>query len=293
MGHPYQDLAAEYTSWVANCRPRADKVDEIDHVARGLVRALALQHFGAITSQTGIPIVVQATICHREYGENGAMFNRNPGQGDPLTHPSTHVPKGRPPSDHWPVTWDEAALDAFTVCDRLNANSAPWSLPYACWKWEYYNGGGYRAHGLRTPYVVGGTNLQQPGKYVGDSEWDPRHMDEQLGCLPIAMRMIELEPQLAFGAAVVATAEANPDPPVTPAPAAVGGNLSGAKWVQASLNVVLHPNPPLVVDGSYGRLTKAAIRQFRAAAGLPDGDYVDDAFCTTMDTLLAGTRPSA
>jgi lysozyme family protein len=289
MAHPYQELAAEYESWVANCRPRPEREHEIDQVARGLLRGL--QHFDAIAAETGIPVVVMATICHREYGENGAMFNRNPAQGDPLTHPSTHVPAGRPPSDHWPVTWEVAALDAFTVCDRLNVNSAPWSLPYACWKWEYYNGGGSRAHGIRTPYVVGGTNLQQRGKYVSDHNWDPTAMDQQLGCLPIAMRMIELEPRLAFGEAVEPAAEPA-EPEVAAAPPAVGAHLTGVKWVQASLNVVENLDAPLTVDGSFGRLTRAAVRKFQQEHGMPDTGYVDEAFCAAMDAALAANRPA-
>lgn len=292
--HPFEQLRAEYEGWVANCRPLPQKVALIDEVARGLIRPLALQNFGAVEKQTGIPVVVQATICHREYDEDGARFNRNPGQGDPLTGPSRHVPRGRPPlgappNDRFPVSWPYAALDAFTVCDRLDVNAVAWSLAYACWKWEGYNGFGPRAHGRRTSYVVGGTNLQQPGKYVADSEWDPGHTDEQLGCLPVALRMIELAPQLAFGQG---TLPVEPLAATSPPPAEVGASLTGAKWVQASLNVILHPNPPLRVDGSYGRVTRAAIREAQAKFGLPDTGYVDDALTAKMDEALAAARPS-
>lgn len=291
--HPYQELRPEYEGYVRAVRPLQSKVALIDQVARRLTRPDALRRFDAIAEKTSIPQVVQATICERE---DGCDFTKNPGQGDPLSRPSTHVPRGRPPlgappNDRFPVTWEYAALDAFTVCDRLNVNSAPWSLAYACWKWEGYNGFGYRSHGRRSPYVVGGTNLQQPGKFTSDGRFNPDVVDVQLGCLPVAIRMIELVPALAFGAAVERAAEAIM-PPVLPVPAAVGGGLTGAKWVQAMLNLIVNPSPPLKVDGSYGRLTRDAVRKAQEVFGLPVNGLVDRDLCAAIDARLAEMRPS-
>ena len=294
MNHPYIDLANEYTSWVAHVVPNPDRIDEIDRVARRLIRPEALVNFGAIMTALQIPEVVQAPICERE---DGCDFTKNPGQGDPLTHPSTHVPKGRPPlgappNDHFPVSWIFAATDAFTVCDRLNVNSAPWSLPYACFKFEGYNGFGYRAHGIRTPYVVGGTNLQQPGKYVADSVFDPNHMDTQLGTLPIMMRMIELMPSLAFGPPVVQVPAPSIIPALQPLPVALGGSLTGTKWIQSSANLILHLDPPLVVDGSFGRHTRDAVRSLEKKFGLPVIGLVTDDLCSAIDANLATMKPT-
>lgn len=292
MIHPFSALASEYESWVAHCRPLPERVDEIDHVAHRLTNSTALMRLSTITEMTGIPIVLQATIGERECNFD---FMKNWGQGDPLTGPSVHVPKhrpplGAPPNDHFPVTWEYAALDAFTVCDRLNVNSTPWSLAYACFKWEGFNGFGYRAHGVRTPYVVGGTNLQQPGKYVADGVFDKPHMDTQLGCLPIALRMIEIVPSLSLGDAV---AMIDPPAPVTPLPLGVGGSLTGTKWFQASANLILNPDPPLLVDGSFGRRSRDACRQLERLFGLPDDGIIDDELCSAIDRRLAAMRPNA
>lgn len=296
MIHPYAQLSSEYESWVAHCVSLPGRRSEIDGVAHRLTQPDALERLGRVFDATKIPQVVQATIGERECGFD---FARNWGQGDPLTHPSVHVPKGRPPlgappNDRFPVSWEYAAIDAFTVCDQLNVLSVPeWTLPYACWKWEGYNGFGNRAHGIRTPYVVGGTNLQQPGKYVADGVFDPNHMDTQLGCLPVAMRMIELVPSLAFGQAIAAAAAPSIVPDVAPVPAAVGSSLSGAKWVQASLNIVAHQVPPLLVDGSYGRETRAAVRAFQAANGMAPTGLITDEFCNAIDAALAAAKPTA
>lgn len=290
--HPYSELKSEYESWVVHAKPRPECVRVIDSVAHRLTRPEALQKLELVFNATKIPVVVQAPIGERECGFN---FNKNWGQGDSLSAPSRNVPRGRPPlgappNDHFPVSWEYAAIDAFTNCDHLNVLSVPaWDLAYACWKWEGYNGMGYRAHGRRTPYVLGGTNLQQTGKFTSDGHFDSDHMDTQLGCLPIAMRMMELVPSLSFGQAI-ASASIVPDP--APVPVAMGGGLSGTKWVQASLNVALHINPPLDVDGSFGRETRMAVRDFRKLVGLPDNNgLVDDAFCSAMDDYLAKARP--
>lgn len=285
MQHPYAELKSEYESWVANVRPLPGRVHEIDQVALRLTRQDNLAHYASVFAKIGVPQVVQATICEREDGND---FTKSPAQGDPWNRVSTHVPRGIGPFK----SWEESAIYSWTVCDRLNVLSVPeWTLPYFCFKMEGYNGTGYRAHGLRTPYVVGGTNLQQPGKYTSDGSFDPNHMDAQLGALPVAMRMIELVPSLALGHAIAITAPSI-IPAVTPLPATMGGNLTGTKWVQASLNVAMHISPPLMVDGSFGRKTRDAVRSFQQAHGLPDSGFIDNAFCSAMDIALAVARPA-
>lgn len=293
MNHPFLELESEYARYLSIMRVRPECERLVDLVARRLTKPSVLANYADVEHDTGIPQVVQAAICERE---DGSDFTKNPGQGDPLTEPSIHVPRGRPPlgappNDHFPVSWKFAAIDAFTVCDQLNVISAPWSMPYACWKWEGYNGFAYRARGLPSPYVFGGTNIQRPGKYVRDHVFDPTVTDSQIGCAPIAMKMIELVPSLSFGQAVqlVEAPLIIPDP--KPVPAAVGGGviagLSGARWIQTSLNLIEHLDPPLKVDGSYGRMTRSAVREAQAKFGLPQNGLVDDALCTAIDGALA------
>lgn len=285
MTHPYSTLAAEYTSWVERCQPIPSRRLEIENVAARLVRPDHLNRFAAVTAKINVPGVVQATICERE---DGCDFSKSPAQGDPWNRVSTHVPRGIGPFS----SWEESAIYSWTEADNLAHNSVPWSLPYASYKWEYYNGGGYRARGLRTPYVVGGSNLQQPGKYTSDGGFDGRHWDTQLGTLVVAMMMIDMVPSLRLDGAI-AVVTAPPLVPVMAPPIEVGGDLTGARWVQAALNVVGHITPPLKVDGSYGRLTRAAVRTFQKTHGLPVTGRIDDKFCALMDAGLAAARPQA
>lgn len=285
MNHPFSELSGEYASWVADVRPRPECIAAIDQVARRLIRPDNLAHYDEVFAQIKVPQVVQATICEREDGND---FTKSPAQGDPWNRVSVHVPRGRGPF----TSWKASAIDAWTVCDQLNVLSVPeWTLPYACWKWEGYNGFGYRAHGIRTPYVLGGTNLQQPGKYIADGNYDPNHMDTQLGALPVAMRMIELTPRLAFGGAVAIAVVPAITVPVLPAPVGVGGSLTGTMWIQSSANLILHLDPPLLIDGSFGRKTRDAVRSLQAGFGLLQNGLVDDALCSAIDSRLATMKP--
>lgn len=285
MAHPFVELLPEYQRDLAIVQ--ITRKPEVDAVVRRLLKLDALAQYAAVEKALRIPIVVQATICERESSSN---FSRSPAQGDPWDRVSTHVPRGRGPFR----SWYDAAIDAFHAVDHLDANSAPWSLPYAMWKWEGYNGFGYRAHGIRSPYVVGGTNLQQRGKYVADGVWDASAMDTQLGCLALALRMIELRPELMFGPAVAGQAPPPIVPPVGPVPGGVGGAVpgrdvfTGTKWIQDSLNRLTLPgSDQLVVDGVYGRFTRRALRAFQASVGHTADGLVDDVTLAFIDRELA------
>lgn len=280
MVHPFVELKPELEHFLAIVRPLANRAAQIDQVAKRLTQPGVLGHYEDVRAQIAVPIVVQATICERE---DGADFTKSPAQGDPWNRVSIHVPRGIGPFPDWTT----AAVYSWTHFDNLAKNSAPWSMPYACWKWEAYNGFGYRAHGIPTPYVWGGTNVQKPGKFVADGKFNASVWDMQLGCVPVALRMIELKPELSFGQAIAQITAPSIIPAIGPVPAAVGGDLTGAKWVQASLNKVEQLVDPLAVDGSYGRRTKAAIMDFQRAHGLPVTGYVDDSLCTAIDAALA------
>jgi lysozyme family protein len=285
--HPFNELKAEYERDISLVRPT--KKTEIDKVARRLTKPSTIAHYQEVQDKLGIPIVVQACICERE---SGSDFSRSPAQGDRWDRKSKNVPRGRGPFS----SWFESAIDAFHTVDHLDDNSAPWSLAYACWKWEAYNGFGYRGHGVRSPYLVGGTNLQEKGKYTSDGHFDGSEMDGQLGCLPIALRMIELMPSLAFGPQIapVPGRVTDADIPLPgPVPDAVGGNLTGVKWVQDSLNKILQlaPKDKLDVDGSFGRLTRAALRTFQQSVpGLKVDGLVTDETTAAMDVALAALK---
>lgn len=83
-------------------------------------------------------------------------------------------------------------------------------------------------------------------------------------------------------------------PKAAPALAIVGGIIAGfspdtTKWLQTSLNTLLGSalSPPLVVDGLYGPLTKAAVMQFQTANGLVVDGLAGTITQGIVDGLLA------
>lgn len=285
MAHPFSQLHAEYEHDLAILR--ITKPQEVDRIARRLIKGDAVSQYAAVERALGIPIAVQAAICERE---SGADFSRSPAQGDSWNRVSTHVPRGRGPFQ----SWYDAAIDSFHNVDHLDDNSAPWSMSYAMWKFEGYNGFGYRSHGIRSPYLVGGTNLQERGKYTSDGHYDDSAMDTQIGTVPVALRMIELMPSLTFGPTIPTVSAPPIIPTALPVPVGVGGGLpdvgalTGTQWVQDSLNHLMLPTSDhLAVDGIYGRFTRMALRAFQASVGLYQNGLIDDPTCNMIDRELA------
>ncbi len=157
---------------------------EIDHVA-GLILQFKKDFYDQVEKATGVPwYVVGVLDCREENFNHGGYL----GNGDPLYRKTTHVPIGRGPFR----TWFEGAIDAL-ISDGINHLPAGghWDIVTALIKCEAYNGMGYAAHGLPSPYVWGATNMQMRGKYTRDGHWDPVSWDSQPGCAAILLALKE------------------------------------------------------------------------------------------------------
>lgn len=262
MQHPFSALQSEYVDLLRSVK--ITRLQSADAAARYIISNK--ERYAAVERETDVPVVVLGALHWREASGN---FKTNLAQGDPLSWPSTHVPKGRPPLQpgmSFPVTWEYAAIDAVKF-DHLDDNSQPWSLPYACFKSEAWNGFGPRNHGINTGYLWAGTNQYSGGKYVADGVWNPNVVDAQIGVVPIFLRVAELEPSLALSVPYAATVPLKKAPAPQGAPDGVGGNPDhGTVWLQQSLNSLGFG--PLVVDGNYGRRTREAVRAFQTSKGL-------------------------
>lgn len=110
--------------------------------------------------------------------ESNGDFNTYLGNGQSLTKKTTIVPKGRGPFN----TWEEGALDALLYAPPYAAKNKDWTVGGTLAKLEEYNGLGYAAKGIPSPYLWAGTDQYSKGKYVRDGVYDPNHVDTQLGC---------------------------------------------------------------------------------------------------------------
>lgn len=140
-----------------------------------------------VEDSTGVPWYWIGVIHMRESNNSfrGVLHN-----GDRIigTGRKTYrVPKGRGPFS----SWHEAAIDALRLKGLHSIEH--WSIARMLYEAERFNGWGYTWRGVNSPYVWGGTNHQQPGKYVRDGVWSSSAVDKQLGIAPVLYKIRELE----------------------------------------------------------------------------------------------------
>lgn len=139
--------------------------------------------------------------------ESNGNFDTYLGNGQPLNKKTTIVPKGRGPFN----TWEEGAIDALLNAPPYAAKNKDWTIGGTLAKLEEYNGLGYAAKGIPSPYLWAGTDQYSKGKYVADGVYDPNHVDTQLGCAGLLKFMgygsaAKVAPAVAVITGVVVTA---------------------------------------------------------------------------------------
>ena len=263
MAYPFAALSAGYTSLLATMQVTNPGL--VNATAIKLLNYVDQGYYQSVSEEDGIPQVWMATSFERESSSN---FHTSPAQGDPLWEKSIHVPRGLGPyidhTDinplHWVQAWARAAKDAYHI-DRLDTvGAANWSWERACFEGELFNGFGYRQFGVNTPYLWACTSHYTVGKYGSDGHFNRSMHDTQIGIVPVMFRMVSLRPSLSLS-------NAFPSSSPTPMPQAAPVALKDARALQIALNT-LGTDPPLVVDDSYGRMTRRAVSSFQQAHGL-------------------------
>jgi lysozyme family protein len=263
MQHPFQVLRPEYERRLASLK--VTRRSEVNRVAEKLCSDDVLEHYLPVAAATNVPVIFQAATFERE---SSTDFRCSPAQGDPWKLISTHVPRGRGPYK----SWIQCAIDSYERerVGVLAPGVTRWDAAYFCWKVEAFNGFGPRNHGRPSGYIYAGTDQYDPptgpgGKYASDGVWVPGMVDKQLGALPVALAMIRLRPELALPGFADAGGSNPTEIPVTPVPVGVGGEVDGwtTEHIQEALNKLRVEGTPIMVDGNYGRRTRAAVRSFQ------------------------------
>lgn len=280
MKQPFEALRPEYESLLASMV--ITRAREVDEVARRLIGFIDAGRYRAGCSITQVPQAFAAASFEREADSN---FRLNPAQGAPLGERSRIIPHNGPFAD-----WTTAQIAAYRI-DLLDAvGAANWTWPRACYEGETFNGFGYRAHGVHTPYLWAGTNVYRIGKFVGDNHfaWE---VDAQLGIIPLMKRIVTLRPDLDLAAVAVI---AGPSPVIKP-PEPLPEGLHDARALQRALNELpeaafaagYHCELPLVEDDSYGRATRRAVEAFQAAHKLKVDGLAGAATWSVINEALA------
>lgn len=122
--------------------------------------------------------------------EASGNFSRHLHNGDPLSARTTHVPAGRPPTGSPPFPWEVSARDALTL--KALDKVAVWDVPRCLYEFERYNGFGYFARGVSSPYLWSFTDQYERGKYVADGKFDPNAVSQQCGAAATLKALYEL-----------------------------------------------------------------------------------------------------
>jgi lysozyme family protein len=259
MSYSFAALCAGYEADLA--RMTVTRAGEVNETAERLLKYL--DHYQPVTAKDGVPAVFIASSFEREASSN---FRDNPAQGDPLDRVSHNVPRGMGPYTG-PNAWVNAAIDAYHLDDLDKVGAGNWTWPRFCYEGEKFNGFGPRMRGHKTGYLWSGTNIYTGGKYVSDGVWSSSARDDQLGIVPMAKRMVELDPSLDLGAVI--------------------GALVSTPIVQDSAPALNKLGASLTVDGSLGANTRRAIRAFQRAHGLEADGVAGHGTWKMINTVLA------
>lgn len=177
------DPRPPYAQLYASCTVRPERRSEV-----AWYRNKVLQHRGRyekVAALTAAPWWFIGIIHALEASFN---FNAHLHNGDPLSGRTVRVPAGRPPQWNPPDDWESSAVDAI-VHDRLDG-LRDWTIATALHRWEAFNGFGYRARGINSPYLWSFSNHYSTGKFVRDREFDPDAVSRQCGAAVI-LRALE------------------------------------------------------------------------------------------------------
>lgn len=155
--------------------------------------------FQEIEARTGVLWWVVAVIFERESGGNFLAYI---GNGQPLGRCTTEVPIGRGPFK----SWEDGCVDALIECAPHAAYWHDWTAGGVLTLLEKYNGLGYVARSMASPYIWSGTNQYERGKYVADHDFDANVVDSQLGCAPLIAAMRKQDSSIRFAGEMPAAA---------------------------------------------------------------------------------------
>lgn len=188
---------------------------------------------------------------------------------------TTIVPVGRGPF----ATWGAAARDALHLQGLDHATS--WSLPFALFTFEGFNGFGYHNKGVPAPYLWSHTNHYadgswdddpKGGKFIRDHVWDANTYDKQIGVCAILRILVDLDPTINLPRMTINRPPA-PIPPSIPASPTIPAHpilRRGDKGpdVRALQQALKDQHYALAVDGDFGLTTLLCVQRFQRSKGL-------------------------
>jgi lysozyme family protein len=179
-------LRAEYQQLFDSCQIRPERQAEVNAVAE---RALGQRpRYEAVARSLDLPWYVVAVLHQMEAS---ARFDTHLHNGDPLGARTVHAPPGRPSAGVPPFAWETSATDALRLARYHQWDD--WSVPGILFKWEAYNGWGYRNFHpeVKSPYLWSFTTHYLRGKYIADGTFSASAVSQQSGAAALLRRLAE------------------------------------------------------------------------------------------------------
>ena len=175
-------LAAEYRAQFDTCVPDATK----EHLIKAQLQKMrpGEMRYRSLGEKLGIPWFFIAIVHSLECGCDFRLHLHN---GDPLSARTHRVPSGRPEAGTPPFTWEESAEDALRM--KRFVNQSDWSVAAMLFRWESFNGFGYRSRNLATPYLWSFSNIYEGGLFVADHVFDSDARSKQCGAAVLLKRL--------------------------------------------------------------------------------------------------------
>lgn len=170
----YGSLRDSYAKLFETCVIDGSKKNVVNWYVSRLKAEKSIVRYRKIEQITGVPWYFVGIVHGLEASFN---FRGHLHNGDPLTDRTFQVPRGRPKMWNPPSDWESSAVDALS---ELSGNS-DWSLPRMLYVLEGYNGYGYHAHQINSPYLWSFSNQYSAGKYVQDGKWSATAVSKQCG----------------------------------------------------------------------------------------------------------------
>ena len=102
------------------------------------------------------------------------------------------MPAGQPvapPASGNGYSWEESATAAMKLKDFDQA--LDWSVPRLLYRWERYNGMGYRGVGVPSPYLWSYSTLYTSGRFVADHQFNPDAPTRQAGAATMLKQLVK------------------------------------------------------------------------------------------------------
>ncbi|HEY9703918.1 MAG TPA: hypothetical protein V6C58_15820 [Allocoleopsis sp.] len=228
-----KDLKDEYQRLWDTVKIRSSFTDE----ANGIIKKILAKRdrYEKIQKATTVPWYFVAVIHNMECGLD---FTQHLHNGDSLKKRTWEEPSGRPaapPQNGWGsgYTWEESAIDAIRIKEFDQAKD--WSLPTQLWRFEMYNGFGYRLYhpDVLTPYLWSGTNHYTRGKYTYDGKWSSSAVSEQVG-IAVLYKTLDQQGFLKSDSSSNSSSNSPPPPPEKGGKATVTITSPGGTFVKIS-----------------------------------------------------------